>query len=148
MKKTIGTLLLLTSAFTLADETPTISVTGTGTVSGKPDTFSIVATVETANKNSQTAISENVNIVNKAIDLLKQNGLKENNIKNVKITGSQRISFSCIGSLKVVGVMRCCKYIDAPIKIGSTKYGSFIAKSLTHKIHSAPFSSIAFKSTR
>ena len=81
MKKTIGTLLLLTSAFTLADETPTISVTGTGTVSGKPDTFSIVATVETANKNSQTAISENVNIVNKAIDLLKQNGLKENNIK-------------------------------------------------------------------
>ena len=67
MKKTIGTLLLLTSAFTLADETPTISVTGTGTVSGKPDTFSIVATVETANKNSQTAISENVNIFNKAI---------------------------------------------------------------------------------
>lgn len=81
MKKTIGTLFLLTSAFSLANETPTISVTGTGTVSGKPDTFSIIATVETTNKNSQTAISENTDIVNKAIGLLKKSGLKENNIK-------------------------------------------------------------------
>ncbi|MGL5645433.1 SIMPL domain-containing protein, partial [Cetobacterium sp.] len=81
MKKTIGTLFLLTSAFSLANETPTISVTGTGTVSGKPDTFSIIATVETTNKNSQTAISENTDIVNKAIALLKKSGLKENNIK-------------------------------------------------------------------
>ncbi|MCX3067265.1 SIMPL domain-containing protein [Cetobacterium somerae] len=81
MKKTIGTLFLLTSAFSLANETPTISVTGTGTVSGKPDTFSIIATVETTNKNSQTAISENTDIINKAIGLLKKSGLKENNIK-------------------------------------------------------------------
>ena len=81
MKKTIGTLFLLTSAFSLANETPTISVTGTGTVSGKPDTFSIIATVETTNKNSQTAISENTDIVNKAVNLLKKSGLKENNIK-------------------------------------------------------------------
>lgn len=81
MNKIIGTLFFLTSTFSFANDTPTISVTGTGTVSGKPDTFSITATVETVNKNSQAAVSENTDIINKAIELLKNNGLKENNIK-------------------------------------------------------------------
>lgn len=81
MKKTFGTLFLLTSALTLANETPTISVTGTGSISGKPDTFNIVATVETINTNSQTAINENTTIINNAINLLKKTGLKESNIK-------------------------------------------------------------------
>lgn len=81
MKKTITSLFILTSAFSLANDTPTISVTGTGTVSGNPDTFSIIATVETINKNSQTAIDENSDIVNKTMDLLTKTGLKENNIK-------------------------------------------------------------------
>lgn len=81
MNKIIGTLFFLTSTFSFANDTPTISVTGTGTVSGKPDTFSITATVETVNKNSQAAVSENTDIINKAIELLKKNGLKENNIK-------------------------------------------------------------------
>lgn len=81
MKKTFGTLFLLTSALALANETPTISVTGTGSISGKPDTFNIVATVETINTNSQTAINENTTIINNAINLLKKTGLKESNIK-------------------------------------------------------------------
>ena len=81
MKKIFGTLFLLTSVLTLSNETPTISVTGTGTISGKPDTFNIVATVETMNVNSQTAINENTSIINNAINLLKKTGLKENSIK-------------------------------------------------------------------
>lgn len=81
MKKLFGTLFILTSAIALSNETPTISVTGTGSVSGKPDTFNIVATVETINKNSQTAINENTTIINNAMKLLKKAGLKESDIK-------------------------------------------------------------------
>lgn len=81
MKKLFGTLFILTSAIALSNETPTISVTGTGSVSGKPDTFNIVATVETINKNSQTAINENTTIINNAMELLKKAGLKESDIK-------------------------------------------------------------------
>lgn len=81
MKKLFGTLFILTSAIALSNETPTISVTGTGSVSGKPDTFNIVATVETINKNSQIAINENTTIINNAMELLKKAGLKESDIK-------------------------------------------------------------------
>ncbi|MDX8335560.1 MULTISPECIES: SIMPL domain-containing protein [Cetobacterium] len=94
MKKTIGPLFILTSFMALANETPTISVTGTGTISAKPDTFSIVATVETINTNSQTAINDNTQIINKAISQLKKTGLKENNIKTENYSLNYRSDYN------------------------------------------------------
>ncbi|WP_297597533.1 SIMPL domain-containing protein [uncultured Cetobacterium sp.] len=81
MKKTIGVISVLLSTICLGNDTPTIAVTGSGTVTGKPDMLSIIASVETTNPNSEKAISENTNIINNAIKLLKKEGLKDKNIK-------------------------------------------------------------------
>ncbi|MGL5961133.1 MAG: SIMPL domain-containing protein, partial [Cetobacterium sp.] len=94
MKKIIGLIFIINSAFAFTNEIPTISVTGNGIVSGKPDTFTLVATVETSDKDSQSAIDKNTSIVNNAIKLLKKNGLKDNNLKTENYTLNYRTDYN------------------------------------------------------
>lgn len=81
MKKTIGALTILVSTLALGKDIPTITVNGTGTISAKPDTMSIIASIETKDTDSQKAVSKNNSIVKKAIELLKKDGLKESEIQ-------------------------------------------------------------------
>ncbi|MGL5544535.1 MAG: SIMPL domain-containing protein [Cetobacterium sp.] len=94
MKKIIASIFILGSSFTFGNESPTISVTGTGTISGKPDTFSLIATVETSNKESGVAIDENTKIIKDTINLLKKTGLKDNNLKTENYTLNYRVDYN------------------------------------------------------
>ncbi|MGL5089184.1 MAG: SIMPL domain-containing protein [Fusobacteriaceae bacterium] len=94
MKKLITSIFIISSSLIFANETPTISVMGSGVVSGKPDTFSLIASVETSNLISQNAIDENTEIVNNAIKLLKKNGLKDINLKTENYTLNYRTDYN------------------------------------------------------
>ncbi|MEG1583010.1 MAG: SIMPL domain-containing protein, partial [Cetobacterium sp.] len=94
MKKTIGAISIFLSTICLANDAPTISVVGNGTVSAKPDTLSIVATVETRDLNSEKAITENTTIINNAIKLLKKEGLKDKNIKTENYSLNYRSDYN------------------------------------------------------
>ncbi|MBC2851805.1 SIMPL domain-containing protein [Cetobacterium sp. 8H] len=94
MKKTIGAISIFLSTMCLAKDAPTISVVGNGTISAKPDTLSIIATVETINLNSEKAISENTAIINNAIKLLKKEGLKDKNIKTENYSLNYRSDYN------------------------------------------------------
>ncbi|MGL4976573.1 MAG: SIMPL domain-containing protein [Cetobacterium sp.] len=94
MKKIISLIFIINSAFTFTNEIPTISVTGNGIVSGKPDTFTLIANVETSDKDSQSAIDQNTTIVNNAIKLLKKSGLKDNNLKTENYTLNYRADYN------------------------------------------------------
>ena len=94
MKKIITSLFILGSSLAVANESPTISVSGTGSISGKPDTFSLIASVETSNKESEKAITENTNIINNTMKLLKKAGLKDNNLKTENYSLSYRTDYN------------------------------------------------------
>lgn len=80
MKKNLLFFLLI-STTTFSDDTPIISVMGTGKILAKPNTVRILATVETNDTNSAVANKKNETIINEAIRSLKILGLKNSNIK-------------------------------------------------------------------
>ncbi|MGL5000267.1 MAG: SIMPL domain-containing protein [Cetobacterium sp.] len=94
MKKIMTSIFMLSSALIFTNEIPTISVVGNGVVSGKPDTFTLVGTVETSHSISQNAIDENTEIVNNAIKLLKKSGLKDSNLKTENYTLNYRTDYN------------------------------------------------------
>ncbi|MGL5639425.1 MAG: SIMPL domain-containing protein [Cetobacterium sp.] len=94
MKKIVTSIFILASSIGFANDTPTISVTGTGTVSGKPDTFSLIATVETSDKESESAITQNTTIINNTVKLLKKAGLKDSNLKTENYTLNYRTDYN------------------------------------------------------
>ncbi len=92
--KTKLIMFTMLSSLVMANEIPTISVTGTGTISSEPDTMKIVATVETSNPISEEAVTDNTAIIKKTINLLKKTGLKEKDIKTENYTLNFRADYS------------------------------------------------------
>lgn len=94
MKKKIVLFFILMTVLCFGKEVSTISVVGTGTVSGKPDTFSVVAIVETIDKNSEKAVTENVKIINKTLTELEKIGVKGDSIKTENYTLNYRNDYN------------------------------------------------------
>ncbi len=63
-----------------------------------------------------------------------------------KITGIHFITWAWVGSAGV-GLRRVCRNMDAPIRIGRTKYGSITDRSLIHRKNGAWRSSTDSSST-
>ncbi|MNU71846.1 hypothetical protein D3C71_612860 [compost metagenome] len=55
----------------------------------------------------------------------------------VKMIGMNCITFCCIGSVMVVGLIFCRYHMEAPMRIGSTKKGSFTDRSVIHRANGA-----------
>lgn len=94
MKKIIIISSFLMSTFALANDTPTITVSANGTISIKPDTVSIIATVETINEKSDVAVNENISIIDKTTKLIKNLGINEKDIKTENYTLNYRENYN------------------------------------------------------
>jgi uncharacterized protein YggE len=63
------------------DQVSTLMVSGTGTASDKPDIVTVVLGVETSDQSAAKAVEENAQLMNTAIEALKTEGVKEEDIR-------------------------------------------------------------------
>lgn len=99
MKKNFFIFFLLLSSLSFSKEA-IISVMGKGSVKEKPDTFEVIAVVETQGKDSKVVIDENTKIVNSTLDNLFKQGLNKDEIKVTDYTLDQRRDYTDNKELK------------------------------------------------
>lgn len=116
-----------------AAETNTITVNGKGTVKAKPDIAIVYLGVETRDKDSGKAQEEASKIMEAVIQMLKETGVSEENMKTANISIYPRVDYQTNETtgyvanqsieVKIKDLQNVGKIIDAAVALGANSFG-------------------------